>query len=127
MWERDVDEYMKQKNLLSMNLKTLYSLVWGQVTPALCAKLRTYTMFNQINAEYNSLALLTMIRTVCFADSNNKNKYQSNNDIIIKFYMFKQDRNMPNTVYYEKYNNLLKVLRNQGIYIGCEPGLIKYE
>ena len=27
MWDRDVDEYTKQKNLLLMNLKTLYSLV----------------------------------------------------------------------------------------------------
>ena len=53
-----------------------------------------------------------MIRTVCFADSDNKYKYQSNNDIIRKFYTFKQDRNMPNTVYYEKYNNLLEVLHN---------------
>jgi len=34
---------------------------------------------------------------------------------------FKQDRNMPNIIYFEKYYNLLEVLRNQGINIGCEP------
>jgi len=34
---------------------------------------------------------------------------------------------MPKAVYYEKYNNMLEVLRNQGIDIGCKPELTKYE
>jgi len=66
-----------------------------------------------------------MIRMVCFSDSDNKYKYQSNNETIHKFYMLTQDRNMPNTIYFEKYNNLLEVLRNQGIDIGYKPGTIK--
>ena len=68
-----------------------------------------------------------MIRTVCSSDSDNKYKYQSNNDIVRKFYMFNQDRNMPNAIYFEKYNNLLEVLRYQGIDIGCKPRTIKHE
>ena len=71
-----------------MNLKILYSLVWGQATPALRAKLLTYIIFKQINTECDSLTLLTMIRMVCFTDFDNKYKYQSNNDIIRKFYIF---------------------------------------
>jgi len=126
IWEMEVDEYVKQKNILTMNLKTLYSLIWGQAAPALRAKLRKYAVFNRINAECDFLALVTIIRTVCFSDSDNKYKYQSNNEIIRKFYMLKQDRNMPNAIYFEKYNNLLEVPRNQGVNIGCEPGTIKH-
>jgi len=48
IWEREVDEYAKQKNTLTMNLRNLYSLILGQVTPALRTKLRTYEVFNTI-------------------------------------------------------------------------------
>ena len=47
--------------------------------------------------------------------------------MIKKFYHFKQDRNIPNTMYFEKYQNLLEVLKNQDTDLGCEPGLIKSE
>jgi len=67
------------------------------------------------------------ICTVYFSHSGNNYKYQANKEIIHKFYMFKQDRNMPNAIYFEKYNNLLEVLRNQGIDIGCEPGTLKHK
>ena len=51
IWEREVDKNAKQKNILTMNLKTLYSLIWGKSTPALRAKLCTYAVLNIINAE----------------------------------------------------------------------------
>ena len=34
---------------------------------------------------------------------------------------------MLNSTYFEKYQNLLKVLKNQGVDLGCEPGLLKSE
>ena len=46
--------------------------------------------------------------------------------MISQFYIFKQDRMIPNSIYIEKYHTLLEVLNNQGVDLGCEPGLIKY-
>ena len=34
---------------------------------------------------------------------------------------------MPNSVYFEKYNNLLEVLRNQGINLSFKLGTLSYE
>jgi hypothetical protein len=31
-WEKEVDEYEKKKTRLDENLKTVYSLLWGQCT-----------------------------------------------------------------------------------------------
>lgn len=34
IWEKKVDEYVKREMYLQENIKTLYSLVWGQCTDA---------------------------------------------------------------------------------------------
>ena len=39
--------------------------------------------------------------------------------------MFKQDRVMPNSMYFEKYQNLLEVLKNQGVDLRCEADFVK--
>ena len=110
-----------------MNLRKLYSLIWDQAAPALRAKLQTYKVFQNVNSKSDSLSLLAMIRAIYFSDSDTKYKFQSVYEIICKFYFFKQERNMPNSTYFEKYNNLLKVLRNQGVDLGYEPGTLKSE
>ena len=55
-----------------MNLHKIYSLVWGQVINALRKKLRTCDTFYQVNLDSDSLALLVMLRTICFSDSDNE-------------------------------------------------------
>jgi len=47
--------------------------------------------------------------------------------MIKKFYHYKQNRNMRNSTYFEKYQHLLELLKNQGVDLGCEPGLVKSE
>ena len=39
IWEKEVDEYVKRKGYLAENLKTLFSLIWGQCTDAMRAKI----------------------------------------------------------------------------------------
>ncbi len=39
IWEKEVDEYVKKKKYLYENLKTLYSLVWGQCTDVICTRI----------------------------------------------------------------------------------------
>ena len=73
------------------------------LTNALRAKLRTYEVFKRINLEPNSIALLAMIRAVWLSDSENKYKPQLVHEMIRKFYFFKQERNIPNSMYFEKY------------------------
>ena len=68
-----------------------------------------------------------MIQTILFLGFNDKYKLESINTLIKKFYVFKQDRAMPNSTYFEKYQILLEVLKNRGVDLGCEPGLVKSE
>ena len=35
IWEREVDGYVRRKDTLDQNLRTLYSLIWGQCSPSM--------------------------------------------------------------------------------------------
>ena len=39
IWEKEVDAYVCRKETLDQSLRTLYSLVWGQCSPSMKAKL----------------------------------------------------------------------------------------
>ena len=41
IWERQVDEYVRRSSGLDENLKTLYSLIWGQCTTVMQARIES--------------------------------------------------------------------------------------
>ena len=50
VFNTEVDEYVKRKSALRENLKTVYSLIWGQCTEYLRAKLesrKNYIIFEK--------------------------------------------------------------------------------
>ena len=42
IWEKRVDEYVKRESMLEDNINTLYSLVWGQCTDSLRARIEAH-------------------------------------------------------------------------------------
>jgi hypothetical protein len=62
IWEKEVDEYVKRKMYLQENLKTLYSLVLGQCTDVILAKLEASDTYNEMSEEADSMKLLKEIR-----------------------------------------------------------------
>ena len=62
IWEKEVDEFVKRKGYFEENLKTLYSLVWGQCTNVMQQKVEAMTTFATISSKGDGLALIKAIR-----------------------------------------------------------------
>ena len=114
IWEREVDTYARRKDILEHNLRTLYSLIWGQCSLPLKAKLESRNEFQHILNSMDSLALLRLIRSINFALNDDKNSYQALHEAIRRFYNFKQEHSMSCSTYLEKFQNMVQVIETAG-------------
>jgi hypothetical protein len=64
IWEKQVDEFVRRETELRENVKTLYSLVWGQCTDIMKQKLEASDDFEDIALEQNGLELLKAIKNI---------------------------------------------------------------
>ena len=72
LWSRSVDTYARRVETLEQNMKTLYSLVWGQCSMPLKDKIESDEVFNLVEADMDSIALLLIIRSINFAGNSEK-------------------------------------------------------
>eukprot|EP00978_Attheya_sp_CCMP212_P037164 scaffold173586_cov64-Attheya_sp.AAC.2 len=66
IWEKEVDEYVKQKSYLKQNMKILYALVWGQCTDVMKQKLEGLSTFKTLSADRDGLGLLKAIKDLVY-------------------------------------------------------------
>ena len=92
LWEKRVDEVVKRETHLEENLKTLYSLVWGQCTEAMRAKVRALPQFGTMSATANSIELLECIKSQAFSYQSQKYKPQSLHEAKRRLYTLQQDK-----------------------------------
>ena len=72
IWEKQVDDYVKQIKYLNENIKTLYSLVWGQCTDVKHQKVEALPNFNGMSSEGDGLSLLKAIKNMAFIYQSQK-------------------------------------------------------
>jgi hypothetical protein len=58
IWEKEVDEYVKKKTYMEENLKTLYSLVWGQCTDVVRARIETLDIYDIMSSKRDWIGVL---------------------------------------------------------------------
>jgi len=116
---------MSKKSTLIANLKTLFSFIWGQVTPALRHKIQSLNSFAQVNADCNSILLITMLRTLMFNENEFEYKHSGFYKTMKRLYNLKQERHTSNAGFLEKFQNMLEVVRVVVKGLGNEPGLVK--
>jgi hypothetical protein len=66
IWEKKVDEYVKRETNLQENRKTLYSLVWGQCTYVIRARLEALETHRNMSDIADSIKLLKAIKALVF-------------------------------------------------------------
>ena len=66
IFTREADEYVKRKTFLRENMKTAYTLILGQCTELLRAKLEASSKYEDIDDEQNPIDLLREIKSICF-------------------------------------------------------------
>ena len=58
MWKEDVKAVANQRRKLKENVKTLYSIIWGQCSKTMMEKIKEEESFARIEEEDNAVELL---------------------------------------------------------------------
>ena len=75
-WEKRIVEISKEEMMLDENMKTLFSIVWGQVLDVLKHRIQVLDKFKTMNAEGDFLALLAALRNQAFNFSHRKTRHK---------------------------------------------------
>ena len=110
-------------NYISENIKTLYSLVWGQRTDILRQKLEALHDFEEMSTNGDGLALLKAIKNTAFNFQSQKYLPHSLYESTRRFYMTVQGKYMTTQAYLEQFQNMIDVIGHTGGMVGHQPGI----
>ena len=124
IWEKKEDTYVKRENIYEQNIENMSSVIVGQCTDAMHAKLESQDQFEQVSDDSDAIKLLRMIRDIAFNFQSQKYEPLSIHESICWFYIQHQDRHMTCQAYLEQFTNSKDVFEHCGRVIGTHPGLV---
>ena len=124
VWEKQIDQYVKKMDQLDENIRTLYSIIWGQCTEAMKAKLESMTEFQGASLYNNGVELLKIVKTVCFNFASQKYLPQAIHEAKRRFYQQCQGKYMNAQDYLEQFTNHVDVLTHVGAVIGPDTSIV---
>ena len=127
IWEKEVDEYVKQKTKLTENMKKAFSLIHGQCTEYLRAKLEALPNWTVIKQDYDVLALIKAIQGLTYSFDGESYEYHAMYHAHRQLYVGRQAPDATNAKYLEQFQNTVKVIEQHGGRIGYDIGTIKSE
>jgi hypothetical protein len=124
IWDEEVKEHVKRKRYLEENLCTLYSLIWGQCTEVIRARIEAINGYDAVSAQGNSIELLKAIKALVYDFESQKYRTLAIHEAMRRFYHLYQEKGATCQTYLEKFHNTVDVLEHCGGTIGHAPGLI---
>jgi hypothetical protein len=123
IWEKTVDEHVKQRLRLDENMKTLYSLVWGQCTDIMRQKLEAHESFAGVLSTGDRLGLLRLVKGVAFQFHSQKYLPHALHEALKRYYNCAQGKYATAQVYLEHFQNVIAVVTESGGSIAGHPGV----
>lgn len=80
IWEKEVDAYVRQKEVYASNKVALYSVVWGQCSEAMQTKVKTDPTYTSFHETSDSLLLIKTIKGIAYRFETKKNIYHAVDD-----------------------------------------------
>ena len=117
-------QVLYQRHMLDANLKNLWSIVWGQCTEVMQAKLKADDAFDGLKANSDSLGLIKVIKQLSYNSESQKYELQLLYEATKQFYNCRQEPRMTAQIYLERFNNALDVVEYCGGTVGVDKGLI---
>lgn len=125
IWNNEVDDYCDRVRLITQNLKTLYSVAWGQCSEAMKAKLQTHDEFTTKDLDADCSWLLKEIKAVTFRFEGQRFIFLSLDDAHSSLCAYRQQADEPILTYLHNFKNKVDVLEHYGGSYGVDPGLLK--
>jgi hypothetical protein len=124
LWELRVVEFSKRILKYEENLRSAYSLIWGQCTDALREKIKANTGYVIISNNYQTIELMKSIRDCVYKFESQKYGPHGLHESIRRFYMLSQDKNATCPDYLEKFRNHIEVVSHCGGSPGIHPSRV---
>ena len=123
----DVKEYVKRRNVLIENVKKLYSVIWGQCSMPMRAKLGAADGFNTIEDGKETDKLLREVKGISYEYDGHRNPYLALDDAKTKYYKYYQKENETNVSHFNTFRALAEVVEHHGGDIGRDDALVNLE
>jgi hypothetical protein len=124
VWEEKVKLHVRSERDIELGVTRLWSVVWGQCTEAMKAKLEGMPDHERIKYQSDGIRLLKNIRTTVYQFQKQKKNAVAMHMAKRKFYTFSQKAGMSNHEYLEKFKTVLEVLESNGAEIGTDEALV---
>jgi hypothetical protein len=125
IWKKRIEQYLARKDKLEENMKTLYSLIWGQCSDIMRQKIEAAESYTTMSATANSIELLKAIKITAFNFQSQKYLPHALHEAKKTFYLLYQVHHMSTQAYLEQFQNTVHVIEHTGGIIGIEPGMAK--
>ena len=125
IWEKRIDDYVKRETSLKENIKTTYSLIWGQCSDAMRQKVESVEGFKGISEDGDAIELLKALKDAAFNFQTQKYTPQAIHEAKRRFYNCYQQRHHTIQGYLETFQNNLDVLSHIGGSIGQDMRLLE--
>ena len=123
-WEKKVDECMKKELILEVNMKTLYSIIWGQCTELMRQRIQALPEYKKMNSDADSLTVLKAIRNQAFNYQLQKDLAQALFEATNRLQTIVQDRNMSCQEYMDRFQNTVDVIIHIAGSVPVYPSLV---
>ena len=124
IWEKQVDLYVKKVDQLETNVQSLFSLVWGQCTDAMQAKVEAAPTYSQVATDNSGIKLLKLIKDIAFNFASQKYLPQAIHEAKRRFFLQFQGRQLNVKDYLEQFMNHVDVLDHIGANVVNDSGII---
>ena len=114
---------MRRETHLDKNVKTVYSLVWGQCTDIMRAKIESLDNYVDMSGNSIGLDLLQGIKSIVYNFQSQKFLPHALHDAKRKFYGCYQGKMVTPQAYLEQFQNTVDVIEHCGGTVGTDPGI----
>jgi hypothetical protein len=92
VWEKKIDSHVKKEELLEENLKTIYSVIWGQCINVIQAIIEALNEHKDMQDKGDSIVLLKAINALVYNLQSQKYQALAIHDAMLRFYMIYQEK-----------------------------------
>ena len=127
IWKREVDAYVKSKDLLHNSMGKLYVTVWSQCSEAMRSKVRGTSAYTDMDKDLDVIKLLKTIKGVSMHFDNQTYIPKSIDDAKKLFYSLKEGEHEKHPSFLKRFSNLVEVIEHYGGELGADPILLQLE
>ena len=127
IYNEKIKEIVKEKMRLKKDLEKLYSIVWGQCTPAMKAKLRAVKDFEDTKKNLDSITLLKEIKKLSYNFQDKNYVPAAIHTVLDRFFNCKQKEETSDQKYLDMFNDNVKTIKSYNIIMNVADLIIKQE